>query len=81
MGGRELDSAGSEQGQVAGSCEKGTEVLGSVKWSFLTSWELLDSPERLCSMSFVYIVLTEIPSTSPSPTPTMVKDRLLLLSN
>lgn len=31
MEGRELDSTGSGQGQVAGSCEKGTEVLGSVK--------------------------------------------------
>jgi hypothetical protein len=31
MGGRELDSTGSGQGLVAGSCEKGMEVFGSVK--------------------------------------------------
>jgi hypothetical protein len=34
MGGCEVDSTGSGQQQVAGSCEKGTEVLGSVKQSF-----------------------------------------------
>jgi hypothetical protein len=26
-----LDSFGSEQGPVAGSCEHGTEILGSIK--------------------------------------------------
>jgi len=62
---RELDSAGSVQGQVAGSCEKGTEVLCSVKQSLLTSRKLLDSPERLLSMALVYIVLTSIPYYPP----------------
>ena len=81
MGGRELDSTGSGPGRVAGSCEKGTEVLGSIKQSFLTSWKLFNSPERLCSMPLVYILLTEIPSTLLSQTPTVVKDRLQLLSN
>ena len=57
MGRRELDSTDSGQGLVAGCCEKGTELLVSIKQSFLTSWELLASPEELCSMALVYIVL------------------------
>lgn len=32
-GGRELDSTGSRQGQIAGSCEKGNEVLGTLRVS------------------------------------------------
>jgi len=54
MGGRELGSTGSGQGHVTGSCEKGTEVLSSVK-SFLTTWKLLDSPERTEVLSSVRV--------------------------
>ena len=37
-GGHGLDCSGSRQGQVAGSCECGNELSGSIKWgNFLTS--------------------------------------------
>jgi len=50
-GGYGLDRAGSEQGQVAGTCECGNKPSDSIKCGEFLDWlRSLASQERLCSM-------------------------------
>jgi hypothetical protein len=58
-GGCELDSCGSRQGPVAGSCEDGNETLGSIKGGrFLTYLRILLGSQGLCSVESVMFLDT-----------------------
>jgi len=59
-----VDSSGSVQGPVAGSCEHSNKLSGSKKAGNFSTWPVSASQERLCSMELHTAILSKQTWTS-----------------